>query len=208
MANGRPRAREPSIECLSAKTMEMKSGQWRCSACNKEYQEEKHCNRHLLVHGAKRFECPYPGCHYKCAVKAMLSRHRLIHTMKKDFRCRFHPCNAKFKGSPGRYFHERSIHLNVRKYECTICHAPFVSDGGRLEHEACVHGLIGKNAGGFCRKGCGRAYLKPSKLSNHESKCLFEAPSKEDAKSEEDSPPSRHAISRVGDRIVDRISLK
>jgi hypothetical protein len=211
IANGRPRAREPSIECLSAKTMEMKSGKWRCSACNKEYREEKQCNRHLVVHGAKRFQCPYPGCLYKCAVNDMLIRHRRIHSERKDYRCRFHPCQAKFKGVPGRRFHERSTHLNVRKFACAICHVPFVSDGGRLEHEACVHGMIGKNTGGFCRKGCGRAYLKPSKLSNHESKCLFQASSIEDRKSADDLSPnivSGGSVHQVGDRIVDRISLK
>ena len=213
-------AREGADECLNATKVEMKSGRWRCSACNKEYEEERRCNRHLLVHREKKFRCPHPGCAYKCAVNQMLTAHRRVHSNTKEFECRFLPCKQKFRVRGGRSYHERSTHLNVRRYKCGICHKPFVSDGGRREHEAAVHMLtssIGNTMGGLCRKGCGRAFLKPSKLALHESKCLFEASSDssdDNNKSESTTPTiSSSALGgrimlQVGDRVVDRVSLK
>ena len=80
-----------------------------CCYCNKPFKNRSSLKRHFTVHqGIKIFRCRFKNCNKKFRDKYELSHHeKIVHTLKKDFKCVIPGCGASFKMNSQRNFHMR-----------------------------------------------------------------------------------------------------
>ncbi|XP_046399212.1 zinc finger protein 59-like isoform X3 [Ischnura elegans] len=103
-----------------------------CSKCKKSYTMKKHFITHLRVCQLKAilFPCKLCGKHF--TTKTNLHNHSIFHSGEKKFACPM--CPKHFWMSSDRNIHIRSVHLNIRPYECGICGKRFVVKATLQKH--------------------------------------------------------------------------
>lgn len=68
---------------------------YKCSVCDKGFNQFKNRKRHEKIHNAPDKQCPY--CDKLCTRNGNLREHIRTHTQEKPFKCEI--CNEKFSKS-------------------------------------------------------------------------------------------------------------
>jgi len=164
-----------------------------CRICFKEFKSvpelEKHCN---TIHNTKPYICPYVECGRTSNKLFRLNHHiKRIHERQRENTCDI--CGKSFYGTNeydthrkrclnmrcficdlcGRKFnikqslktHLNTIHLNEKKYKCSICPKLFSHTGNRERHM-----LIHKNSFPYSCTVCDNKFRHSNSLKDHLNK--------------------------------------
>ncbi|XP_055632568.1 zinc finger protein Xfin [Toxorhynchites rutilus septentrionalis] len=136
-----------------------------CSICGKFYKTQAMLRDHMIIHQNKRIYrcnlCPLTFNSY-----LILKNHGRVHTKEKKFKCR-QGCEKMFKCPSDRSRHEKSVHLGIKPFGCTICSASFVRDRDLRLHMRKHTGLKL-----FPCDNCGASFDVMSEFKQHKGKCV------------------------------------
>lgn len=114
-------------------------GSFICPTCGKEFARKDRLRVHEKYHDAKPVTCE--ECGKTLASAQQMSRHMLIHTGVKNFKCAY--CEAAFTDKQSRRAHE-SVHTGVRPHPCKDCARSFTNAQQLVLHTRRVHTGDGK----------------------------------------------------------------
>jgi hypothetical protein len=97
--------------------------------CGKIYRFKKCSINHKLSHGKEKLKCDFIGCGYETYNKSYLRAHRINHLggiVRKSFFCKYHNCNAVFKGiKPKKKLRNHQLRKHpelfpqIKKFKCS-----------------------------------------------------------------------------------------
>ncbi|XP_017142852.1 zinc finger protein weckle [Drosophila miranda] len=105
-----------------------------CHVCNAAFKNKARLRVHLQTHGAPSFECNV--CGKKLQTRAILNKHKYVHTDERRFRCDI--CGLGSKNSTAMKIHLLS-HTGLRPYVCKYCGKAFASNTNCRAHKLKKH---------------------------------------------------------------------
>uniref|UniRef100_A0AAZ3P130 C2H2-type domain-containing protein n=1 Tax=Oncorhynchus tshawytscha TaxID=74940 RepID=A0AAZ3P130_ONCTS len=97
-----------------------------CSQCDKSYGEKRALVSHVKIcHAGVRYPCTYCGKLFLSM--SSLTRHDLIHTQERPFKCTESECGKGFRSPKELRVHMR-YHTGERPYKCKICGKGFTQN--------------------------------------------------------------------------------
>lgn len=135
-----------------------------CSQCEKSFKERgaliKHQRRKHL-NEVFRHPCPYCG---KMVAASTLTRHKLMHTGERPFKCTMPNCDKFFRSTSEVKRHVLCNHTSDRPYKCDVCGKGFVNK--------CflnTHSKIHSGEKPFVCHICGKAFPKLYSMQRHKN---------------------------------------
>ncbi|KAL0984003.1 hypothetical protein UPYG_G00135770 [Umbra pygmaea] len=103
-----------------------------CSQCDKSYALQRTLQCHVARHhSGVRFPCKYCGKLFLST--SSLTRHDLIHTQERPFKCPQSECGKSFKSKSEVKVHMR-YHTGERPFKCTDCEKGFTQNCYLTQH--------------------------------------------------------------------------
>ncbi|XP_041745632.1 zinc finger protein 23-like [Coregonus clupeaformis] len=97
-----------------------------CSQCDKSYALQRTLQGHVARHHAGvRYPCTYCGKLFLSM--SSLTRHDLIHTQERPFKCNVSECGKSFKSKSEVKVHMR-YHTGERPFQCKVCGKGFTQN--------------------------------------------------------------------------------
>ncbi|KAK2820994.1 hypothetical protein Q5P01_023953 [Channa striata] len=135
-----------------------------CSQCDKSFKERgaliKH-QRSKHLNELFRHPCPYCG---KMVSMNTLTRHKLMHTGQRPFKCTVPECDKFFRSTSEVKRHVLYHHSTDRPFKCGVCEKAFVKMCYLTAH-AKVHSGVKP----FVCHICGKAFLKLYSMQRHKN---------------------------------------
>ncbi|XP_059180791.1 zinc finger protein 37-like [Centropristis striata] len=133
-----------------------------CSECEKSFKEKGALKKHQRTKHLKelfRHPCPYCG---KMLSSSTISRHKLIHTGERPFKCTIPECDKHFRSNPEVKKHVLLHHTTERPYKCDVCGKGFI--------KMCYLNTHAKTHSGekpFVCHICGKAFPRVHSMRRH-----------------------------------------
>ncbi|XP_037320354.2 zinc finger protein 835-like isoform X1 [Pungitius pungitius] len=122
-----------------------------CSECEKSFKEKGSLKKHQKTKHLRelfRHPCPYCG---KMVSASTMTRHKLIHTGEKPFKCTEPDCDKDFRSASEVKRHVLMHHTMERPYKCEVCAKGFINVC-YLEAHAKIHSGEKPFVCHFCNK--------------------------------------------------------
>lgn len=135
-----------------------------CSQCDKSFKERGALKKHQRVkhlHELFRHPCPYCG---KMVAANTLTRHKLMHTGERPFRCTVPECDKFYRSNSEVKRHVLFHHSTERPYKCDVCGKGFI-----IPCLLKAHAKIHSGEKPFVCHICGKAFLKLYSMRRHKN---------------------------------------
>jgi len=106
-----------------------------CDVCGQLFFTNVNLIHHKMTHEEKRFVCQVPGCAKAFVQNFLLTRHMLVHTKEKNFKCQ--KCGNGF-GNQARLQQHMDRHEGVKRAQCEVCEKRFF-DNYKLKVHMRIH---------------------------------------------------------------------
>ncbi|XP_043202791.1 zinc finger protein 236-like [Amphibalanus amphitrite] len=107
-------------------------------------------------------------CEKTFAKPGLLTRHMLIHTGERPFKCE--QCDRAFNQKNALKVHIESKHGKLRPHQCQLCRLSFAQKGNLRNHVRRVHNLSETTQRSHVCSQCGCGFTSAAVLSSHVSK--------------------------------------
>lgn len=141
---------------------ESRNQKYSCSECEKSFKEKGALRKHQRSKHLKelfRHPCPYCG---KMISSSTMTRHKLIHTGERPFKCNMAECDKVFRSNSEVKRHVLLHHSTERPYKCDVCGKGFI--------KICflnAHAKIHSGEKPFICHICGKAFPKLYSMKRH-----------------------------------------
>ena len=115
------------------------SGQFKCNICGDHLRSKRALLAHMQAHYGGGYKCDFPGCESVFKENAKLTRHKLVHTGVKAWKCSY--CHLAFSLKHNLKMHEKT-HTRTDMLKCRICNYQTIQKSNLRLHEA-THGEAG-----------------------------------------------------------------
>nr|XP_018902151.1 PREDICTED: uncharacterized protein LOC109033817 isoform X5 [Bemisia tabaci] len=167
-----------NVEKSSKKKKE--SGPFKCKICKTKFSKKSTLKKHLredchpstgvpneppkMQGSSKLFHCFF--CDYKTSHRGSLTKHLVIHSDLRPFKCDLCPIAFKLKCDLRK--HKRGFHFKERPYKCDECPSAFTKISNLNDHKASVHSDLRPFKCNLCDASFKlKSAVKPHQLSVH-----------------------------------------
>lgn len=150
---------------------------FKCKICGEYNKSKRALVAHIQSHYGGGYKCEFPGCDSVFKENAKLTRHKLVHTGVKAFKCSY--CHLAFSLRHNLKMHEKT-HTRTDLLQCRFCGYQTIQRSNMRLHEA-THGEFGdkmaatQGGRGKAGKAATRQHGKPRDSSPENSPVKAEA---------------------------------
>jgi len=113
--------------------------QFKCKICGDYCRTKRALLAHMQAHYGGGYRCDFPGCESVFKENAKLTRHKLVHTGVKAWKCSY--CHLAFSLKHNLKMHEKT-HTRTDMLKCRMCNYQTIQKSNLRLHEA-THGEAG-----------------------------------------------------------------
>jgi len=113
--------------------------QFKCKICGDYCRSKRALLAHMQAHYGGGYRCDFPGCESVFKENAKLTRHKLVHTGVKAWKCSY--CHLAFSLKHNLKMHEKT-HTRTDMLKCRLCNYQTIQKSNLRLHEA-THGEAG-----------------------------------------------------------------
>jgi len=113
--------------------------QFKCKICGDFCRTKRALLAHMQAHYGGGYRCDFPGCESVFKENAKLTRHKLVHTGVKAWKCSY--CHLAFSLKHNLKMHEKT-HTRTDMLKCSLCNYQTIQKSNLRLHEA-THGEAG-----------------------------------------------------------------
>jgi len=113
---------------------------FKCNICGEYNKSKRALVAHIQSHYGGGYKCEFPGCDSVFKENAKLTRHKLVHTGVKAFKCSY--CHLAFSLRHNLKMHEKT-HTRTDLLQCRFCGYQTIQKSNMRLHEA-SHGEFGE----------------------------------------------------------------
>ena len=113
--------------------------QFKCKICGDYCRTKRALLAHMQAHYGGGYRCDFPGCESVFKENAKLTRHKLVHTGVKAWKCSY--CHLAFSLKHNLKMHEKT-HTRTDMLKCRLCNYQTIQKSNLRLHEA-THGEAG-----------------------------------------------------------------